>query len=581
MALVEIPDHLYEDVEQLIKDRGAKNAPDNKDIDALVAESPEEYIEYWGETVTVKRNWQSSPDHPKTFLAYITVAEAKMLRAMGLGYSEIDGEYRQHYDKDGIPSFNGWGEGDSDYGGEQQSAEDAAGTSATGSTGSNGKTGAENAAAAEAAAAAGADGFEDLEAKLNALDLLAAGVPELNANEKATLNDGGGYTIEAPDYSYTVNEDGVVTDAKGVSVADEYGYKAYESVYKKNLVGSTTKHTTTVGGMKVAGSTSYEAFGLGWGTDQHFNSAGQELGLFDGFVADVLELMTVDITVEVADAIQSTTTVGLMAIGGMPATVLGKLGLLSASIQAMADWGVLGGLVDPSTRNQIKGVTAAIGLFTGLVTTAQTLQSVYTAKSYGMVSGLEAGLFTAIAAIGLGVQVKNFQSTMDALGIATTPSVYDAQAFTRSLTGMESGDRFDSDGNLEAGIGDFLDWYAEMVDIRGVDMNSVQSDPFAFMAGGSKYDITLAGSIAYHPSNRVVSNTGVTMELDIDAHARRALLQENALNRNLLPLKGTTSSTDITAAGLRAQAISYNAALREYEESVSTSVSLSLSDMLN
>ena len=155
MALIEVPDNILKEVENLIKDKGASNAPDNKDIDTLIAnKGTEDYIEYWGETIIAKRNWQSSPDHPKTFLAYITVAEAKMLRSMGLGYSEINGKYQQHYDKDKIPSFNGWGAGDSDYGGEQQSAEDAAGTSDRGGTGSNGRTGSQNAAAAEAAARA-------------------------------------------------------------------------------------------------------------------------------------------------------------------------------------------------------------------------------------------------------------------------------------------------------------------------------------------------------------------------------------------------------------------------------------------
>lgn len=107
--LVDIPDHLWKDVEQLITDKGALNAPDNKDIDKLVADKTPEYREYWGDTVVTKRNWQSSPDHPKTFLAYITIAEAKMLRSMGLGYSDIagNGKYKQHHDKHGIPSFNG------------------------------------------------------------------------------------------------------------------------------------------------------------------------------------------------------------------------------------------------------------------------------------------------------------------------------------------------------------------------------------------------------------------------------------------------------------------------------------------
>jgi len=118
VALIEVPDHLLEDVEKLVKDKGAKNAPDNSDIDLLIADKgTDEYVEYWGEEVTLKRNWQSDPEHPQTFLAYITVAEAKLLRSLGLGYSLIDHEYRQHYDKNKIPSFNG------DFGGPSNAGE--------------------------------------------------------------------------------------------------------------------------------------------------------------------------------------------------------------------------------------------------------------------------------------------------------------------------------------------------------------------------------------------------------------------------------------------------------------------------
>ncbi len=116
---IDISDDLYEEILQLIKDKGAKNKHKvSFDIDSLIASTAtNKYVEYWGETVTIKRNWQSNPEHPKTFLAYITVAEAKLLRSLGLGYSFKNSNFEQHFDNNNIPSFNGYGVGDSDSNG--------------------------------------------------------------------------------------------------------------------------------------------------------------------------------------------------------------------------------------------------------------------------------------------------------------------------------------------------------------------------------------------------------------------------------------------------------------------------------
>jgi hypothetical protein len=215
---IEIPDHLYKDVEQLIKDKGAKNAPDNSDIDTFITDSgSSEYVEYWGEEITTKRNWKSSPDHPETFLAYITVAEAKMLRSLGLGYSDIDadGNFRQHYDNQGIPSFNGYGAGDSDSGGFGGSDNSEGESEASGGNDSSGDDGDDD-------SGFGGNGMS----RSYASALEKAGLGDIQA-EGNTLNDDGSYSLG--------RTFGDIANSK-----DAYGNDWSTSPYNKTVI--TTKN---------------------------------------------------------------------------------------------------------------------------------------------------------------------------------------------------------------------------------------------------------------------------------------------------------------------------------------------------
>ena len=69
-------------------------------------------------TVTVPKNWQSSPDHPTTELAYITKAEKDLLLKKDL-HNSLNG--KPNRGPSGVMSLNGWGSGegrgDRSYGG--------------------------------------------------------------------------------------------------------------------------------------------------------------------------------------------------------------------------------------------------------------------------------------------------------------------------------------------------------------------------------------------------------------------------------------------------------------------------------
>jgi len=58
-------------------------------------------------TVTVPKDWQSSPDHPTTELAYITKAEKNLLLKKDL-HNSLNG--KPNRGPSGVMSLNGWGD---------------------------------------------------------------------------------------------------------------------------------------------------------------------------------------------------------------------------------------------------------------------------------------------------------------------------------------------------------------------------------------------------------------------------------------------------------------------------------------
>ena len=60
-------------------------------------------------TVTVPKDWQSSPDHPTTKLAYITKAEKDLLLKKDL-HNSLNG--KPNRGPSGVMSLNGWGDSD-------------------------------------------------------------------------------------------------------------------------------------------------------------------------------------------------------------------------------------------------------------------------------------------------------------------------------------------------------------------------------------------------------------------------------------------------------------------------------------
>ena len=562
MALIEIPDHLYEDVEQLIKDKGAKNAPDNKDIDALVSEPPEEYTEYWGETVTAKRNWQSSPDHPKTFLAYITVAEAKMLRSMGLGYSEIDGKFQQHYDKYKIPSFNG------SFGGNNNEGEAEAGNN-TGGGGSGG--GGYNTATGESTPGIGGSGTgggsstpaystptlntpasdmyfggravgpidaptTDLSGTLS--DAVFGGSIDQNGNFGNSFGTLGGRSVDSYGDTYSYFDpvkDTIVT--VNPSVPSVVGPTRSVSQIEATFYG--TKSTTSdsiVGQMQLDQVTRSTALGS-FTTDQHYNDLNEQLGFVDETVADMLEAFGVTVNPEVASAIQSSTTALMGILAGVPSTVLGVAVMAANVAKAVADVAYANGYMDKDTRNAIRGVAATISLIGTAISTIQTLSMISSLRSHGVISSIEAAMYTTTAALELGMTISAFSSTMSQLGIQTSPTPADVAMFSSSGEGGEANDMFEKTGDIKNVYLKFGQWYKANVDGRRMDVNTAQEDPFEYMAGGIKYDIMLAGQPLYHPMNLETSDTCVKFTLDMDLSARRLLLQEQAIYKDLQPVK--------------------------------------------
>ena len=71
--------------------------------------------------------WRSEATHPETHLAYITDAEAKLLKNLDIHDSGV--RYEHHIGPLGIPSYNGAGSGDSAGGGAASAGASAGGCS--------------------------------------------------------------------------------------------------------------------------------------------------------------------------------------------------------------------------------------------------------------------------------------------------------------------------------------------------------------------------------------------------------------------------------------------------------------------
>ena len=84
-------------------------------------------------TVTVPKDWQSSPDHPTTELAYITKAEKDLLIKKDL-HNSLNG--KPNRGPSGVMSLNGWGDKNAD-GSSDTSMSNAGGGGAGSTTGSD------------------------------------------------------------------------------------------------------------------------------------------------------------------------------------------------------------------------------------------------------------------------------------------------------------------------------------------------------------------------------------------------------------------------------------------------------------
>jgi len=516
--LVEIPDDIYDDVQALIKDRGAAHS-------ASVPESIDALIEGDPINVTVPTMWQSAPDHPKTFLTYITVPEAKMLRSMGLGYSFINGRWKQHAHSSGIPSFNGdccdggdpdgmvgwdgdtsgaskgYTDGSTDYDPDgndlsefQQGVIDGllgdVNTSMLGKEDYKlglsqlGDSLTLNTYAMETAAKM--EQMESLAKELGNIDGLKsfAGyeTKEMQIQDQTLsyLNDLSG-VAEAEDSwnNYTYEEDGVYTAVSYNSVTGEYmtgdieGLQSYSTIgidgnINNNTVdyGTFTTTTTTWGPEAKTTSTSYNVAGVEWSTttDQHYtlDGTGSTLGVLGETYMDIKEFFT----------------------GKQLAT-----DSLAAGIDNTMDY------VETAINAYIT-VTSIIDIANVLI----NIEDIAKAYKAGMISNTQ----MARMAIGISIEAYSVYSTMKALGEQSEMSPSEQFMLYTQMMSQDSGD---GDGTSNTTTVISSKWPSQLQELAsavitklkkkfevpdGVKLN-IFHEPFDQMAGGKLYMIKAAG----------------------------------------------------------------------------------------
>ena len=593
--LIEVPDHLWEDIEKLIKDKGASNAPDSADIDKLIVpkDNVEQYGEEqcWGEIVTVPRNWQSSPEHPETFLAYITVAEAKLLRSLGLGYSEIDGEYTQHYDNSKIPSFNGYGAGDSDAGGfggsdnsegesEGRSAA-SSGTNSTGGWGSDGVSGGTSFGRAD-----------DYGSPSNATDYNQNGIPDgvdlSNAYDLSGVK-GWAYANRVLDSlsSRSFQTDGWATGTYIDAATGAYmGYSYDPSMYGSDYSVYNMSSGLGWGGANVNGQQmTYN--NLGWGAnatiganyytsitgtwrdtaswnDVHMTVDGEFLGTVDEAIADIAEMMGFEVDAATASAIQSTTT----AIGGAIAGV-STITQVAMSVAAVADIGYAAGTLDKDTRDAMKAAAAVIGFADTAIAGMQTISTIGSLQNAGYINSAQAAMGYAATALSLGIGFSQLSSALAGMGV-NTAGITDvsAMAFGWSALGIAASAKFALTGNINDIFSAYASWDFSVNVANSLSVNTVTKDPFGFMAGGELYDAQSAGSELHTVIKSRDPKISVDRKLDIGKTATQLIAQEDSIYKELSPIDTSVVENVGTGDIAAAKAARFNRLIDDYNRYV-------------
>ena len=363
--------------------------------------------------------------------------------------------------------------------------------------------------------------------------------------------------------------DGYVTDygttlmADGTMVShDAYGnISVYEDGKLTSVVNAAgTGYATFDGASTTSQSftdpsnvsyTSSELAGMSYTYDTHYMANGQQLSFTGEMVADTVETFDGSIGYGVNDTMTPETA---QAIGSVMEAAAGYamgtrgIALAASGAHASIDTAIASGGMTHDEASGWKAAVTAISIFSALPAQMTAMNTALTAKgiptAYRAVMGIQAGLglYNSVNELG---KIATGQYTGNT-GL-TSAIGSDAVAFGLYTLGMN------------VNINDaraLLSAYDGFTAIRSseVDVNSVQDDPFDWMAGGAKYEAQFAGGVLYQGDKVRDSKLVANQQFGLDDGDKIELFGTDGIYQNLEPVNTTI---DMSQASATADELTY------------------------
>ena len=484
------------------------------DLEQLIPEIGDEYQQYFGEIVTTHKNRQGTPGHPKSFLAYITIPEAKLLRSLGLGYSynpETD-KWEQHLSRDGIPSFQG---GDGGRSGSSSSGSSSSGSSSSGGGGGGGGGWGNSSGFGSGSLSGGYFG---------------GNLSGIGSSTSIGISSGGGWGNNSGFGSESLsggyfggNLSGINTGGvNGGSSSINYNIPpAQEHKWNpdKLTFDTVTTHSWAETNRGMAISSVTQAPGL-FGNSVSLTYTDNYQTVYGGALAAGLH----GLGMTVLGALTATSMISAAA-----AVVLGAP---VAAIAPMAKALALQGVISQEVSSALQAVGRVAAFFQGTINNMQALDGIMAAREYGAISPVATALLGAAI---LGSQyniMSSLRNDMESLGYAPTVGDLDAFGFSRNADGTESlgGWVVTLDSLTDDEIASFIAFVNRPSKIR------TDFDSFEWMAGGILLNNYMAGGNMFHSFADVGLNwlAAVGEKISMNKFVEASLMGEDIISNDFV-----------------------------------------------
>jgi len=315
------------------------------------------------------------------------------------------------------------------------------------------------------------------------------------------------------------------------------------------------------------GTVSHAQSMFGFGYDTHTNMA-----TMAGFtaaaeaVADIVEAFGGTIGSGPADTMSAETAQAIgsvaMAAAGYATGVRG-IQAAAAVATAVVDTAVATGHMDAEVAAQAKAAIAVVSIVTSL-------------------PGQVAGINAAMNARGMPAAARAMIGMKVAAGLYGLSSLGQAAAAAGLTGGLTNAGGLSYGGTMAFGLfanslginpADslaVLGAYQAFTSLsaKSIDVNSVQNDPFEWMAGGAKYEAQFAGGIAYQPNKVRDSKNIAAHSFGISKEDRVQLFQEDGRYTNLEPIDTSINTTQSSVAPKQLMQKRLSRLIEDYNESV-------------